>query len=81
MGEADEPYGSDGSVEPQREVARHVVAIDAGIEVWPDTHDGEHNLYWHLADRPSPINCPSLFTPNLCHNHSSAASELAEQRR
>jgi len=44
MQEADEPYGSDGSPELQWKVARQVGAIDAGIEVVPDTRDGEHNL-------------------------------------
>jgi len=58
-----------------------VEAIDAGIEVEPDTHDGEHNLSWQLADRPSPTNSPSPFTPNLGHHHASAASQLAEARR
>jgi len=64
MQEADEPYGSDGSPEPQRKVARQVGAIDAGIEVERDTRDGEHNLSRQLADRPSPTNSPSPFTPN-----------------
>jgi len=81
MHEADEPYGSDGSPEPQRKVARQVGAIDAGIEVEPDTRDGEHNLSQQLADRPSPTNSPSLFTPNPGHHHASAAFELAEARR
>ena len=54
--------------------------IDAGIEVEPDTRDGEHNLSRQLADRPSPTNSPSPFTPNLGHYHASAASELAETR-
>ena len=63
MQESDEPYGSDGSPGPQRKVARQVGAIDAGIEVELDTRDGEHNLSWQLADRTSPTNSPSLFTP------------------
>jgi len=54
MQEADEPYGSDGSPEPQRKVACQVGAIDVGIEVEPDTRDGEHNVIRQLADRPSP---------------------------
>jgi len=78
--EADELYGSDGSPEPQRKVAREVGAIDAGIEVEPDTYDGEHNLSRELADRPSPTNSSSPFTPNPGHHHASAASELAEAR-
>jgi len=81
MQEADEPYGSDGSPEPQRKVAHKVGAIDAGIEVEPDTCDGEHNLSWQLADRTSPTNSPSLFTPNPGHHPASGASELAEARR
>jgi len=67
MQKADEPYGSDGSPEPQRKVARPVGAIDSGIEVEPDTRDGEHNLSWQLADRSSPTNSPSPFTPkSIC---------------
>jgi len=58
-----------------------VGASDAGIEVEPDTRDGEHNLCRQLADRPSPTNSPSLFTPNPGHDHASVASELAEARR
>jgi len=46
MQEADEEHGSDGSVEPQKKVARQVGAIDAGIGVEPDTRDWEHNLSW-----------------------------------
>ena len=56
-------------------------AIHASIEVEPDTRDREHNLSRQLADRPSPTNTPSPFTPNLGHHYSSAASELAEARR
>jgi len=81
MQEADEPYSSDGSPGPQRKVARQVVAIDAGIEVEPDTHNREHNLSWQLADRTSPTNSPSPFTPNPGPHHASAASEQAEARR
>ena len=80
MQEADEPYLSDGSPEPQRKVARQVGAIDAGIEVEPDTGNGEHNLSRQLADRPSARNSPSPFTPNPGHDHASAAFELAEVR-
>jgi len=81
MHEADEPYGSDGSPGPQRKVARQAGAINAGIEVEPDTRDREHNLSWQLADRTSPTNSPSPFTPNPGHHHASAASEQAEARR
>jgi len=81
MQEADEPYGSDGSLEPQRKRACQVGAIDAGIEAEPDTCDGEHNLSRQRADRPSSTNSPSPFTSNQGHNHASAASELAEGRR
>jgi len=56
MEEADEPYCSDGSLPRQRKVACQVGAIDAGIEVDPDTCDGEHNLSPQLADWPSPTN-------------------------
>ena len=81
MQEDDEPSGSYGSPEPQRKVARQVGAIDAGIAVEPDTRNREHNLSRQLADRPSLTNTLSLFTPNLGHDHASAASELAEARR
>ena len=81
MPEANEPYGSDGSLEPLRKVAPQVGAIDAGIEVEPDTRDGEHNLSWQLADRTSATNSPSQFTPNPGHHHASAASEPAEASR
>jgi len=81
MPEADEPYGWDGSLGPQRKVARHVGAINAGIEVNPDTRNGKHNLSWQLADRTSLTNSPSPFTPNPGHHHASAASEQAEARR
>jgi len=80
MQEAHEPYGSDGSTEPERRVARLVGAIDASIEVEPDTRDGEHNLSWQLADRTSPTNSPSPFTPNPGHHHASAVSKQAEGR-
>jgi len=58
-----------------------VGAIDAGIEVEPDTRDGAHNLSWQLASRTSPSNTPSPWTPNPRHHHASAASEQAEARR
>jgi len=58
-----------------------VEAIDAGIEVEPDTGDGEHNLCRQLADSPSLTNSPSPFTPNPGHHHASAASQLAEATR
>jgi len=81
MQDADEPYGSDGSPGLQRNVALQVGAIDTGIEVEPDTRDGEHNLSWQLADRTSPTNSSSPFTPNPGHDHASAASEQAGARR
>jgi len=58
-----------------------VGAIDAGIEVEPDTRNGEHNLSWQLADRTSPTKGLSPFTPNPGHHHASAASAQAEARR
>jgi len=81
MQEADEPYGSNGNPGRQRNEARQVGAIDAGIEVDPDTPDGEHNLSWQVADRTSPTKIPSRFTHNPGHHHGSAASEQAEARR
>jgi len=54
MQKAHESYSSDESLEPQRKVARPVGAMDAGIEVEPDTHDGELNLSPLPADRPGP---------------------------
>ena len=62
-------------------MACQVEAIGAGIEVEPDTRDGEHNLSWQLADRTSPTNSPSPFTPNPGHHPASAASEQAEATR
>jgi len=41
-----------------------VGAIDAGIELEPDTRDREHNLSWQLADKTSTTNSSSPFTPN-----------------
>ena len=61
--------------------APQVGAIDAGIEGELDTGDGKRNLSPQLADRPSPTNSASLFTPNPCHNHQSAAFEQAMARR
>jgi len=58
-----------------------VGAIDAGIEVEPDTRDGKHNLSWQLAGKPSLTESVSLFAPNPGHYHESAASEQAEARR
>jgi len=81
MHEANEPYGSDGSPGPQRKVARQAGAINATIEVEPDTRDGEHNLSWQQADRPSPTNSRSPFTPNPGQHHAIAAAEPAEARR
>jgi len=81
MQEADEPYGLDGSPGPQRKVAHQVGASDVGIEIRPDTSNGEHNLIWQLADRTSPTNSLSPFTPNPGNYHASAASEQAEARR
>jgi len=75
----DEPYSSDESPEPLRKVARHVDAIDAGIEVEPDTLDGELNLSPLPADRPGSPNSPPPLTPNL--GHASSPSEHAEARR
>ena len=57
------------------------MAINPAIEVEPDTSNREHNLSRQLADRPSQTNSPSPFTPNPGHDHGSAASELAEERR
>ena len=65
MLEVNDPYGSDGSPEPQRKVASEVGTIDDGIGVEPDRGDGEHNLTRQLADRPSPINIRSPLTSNL----------------
>jgi len=79
MQEADEPYSSDESPEPQRKVARQVGAMDAGIEVEPDTLDGELNLSPLPADRPGPPNSPPPLTSNP--GHASSPSEHAEARR
>jgi len=79
MQEADEPYSSDESPEPARKVARQVGAMDAGIEVVPDTLDGDLNLSPLPADRPGPPNCPPPLTPNL--SYASSFTEHAEARR
>jgi len=79
--EADEPYGWDGSPESQRKVAHQVGTNDTGIEIELDTRKGEDNRSRQHADRPSPTNSLSPFTPNPGHHHVSAASELAEARR
>jgi len=62
-------------------VARQVEAIDAGIEVEPDTRDGEHNVSRQLANKPSLTNSLSPFTLNPGQYHASAASELVQARR
>jgi len=79
MEEADEPYRSDESPEPQRKVARQVGAMDAGIEVEPDTLEGELNLSPLPADRPGPPNSSLPWTSNP--GHGSSPSEHAETRR
>jgi len=79
MQEADEPYSSDESLEPQRRVARQVGAMDAGIEVEPDTLDGELNLTPLPAATPCPPNSPPPLTPNP--GLASFPSEHAEARR
>jgi len=79
MTEADEPYSADESPEHQRKVARQVGAMDAGIEVEPDTLDGELNLSPLPGNRPGPPNCPPPLTPNP--GHASSPSEHAEARR
>jgi len=81
MKEAHEPYGSDRSQEPQRRVARPVGGIDSALEIEPDTGEGEHNLCWQLADRPSPTNSSSAFTSNPGYHHVSAASDQVGARR
>jgi len=81
MQEAHKLYGSDESPEPQRKVARQVGAINARIEVEPDTRNGEHNLSRQPADRTSPTTSLSPFTPNPGHHDASAVFELAEGRR
>jgi len=79
MQEADEPYSSDESPEPQRKVARQVGAMDAGIEVEPDRLDGELNLSPLPPDRHGPPNSPPPLTPNP--GHAASPSEHAEARR
>ena len=79
MQEVDEPYSSHESPEPERKVARQVGAMDAGIEVEPDTLDGELNLSLLPADRPDPPNSAPPLTPNP--GHMSSPSEDAEASR
>jgi len=79
MQEADEPYSSDESPEPQQKVARQVGAMDAGIEVEQDTLDGELNLSLLPPDRPGPPKGPPPLTTNL--GHASSPSEHAEATR
>ena len=79
MQEAEEPNGSDESLEPQRKVARQVGAMDASIEEEPDTLNGELNLSLLPGDRPGPPNSPPLLTPNP--GHAASCSEHAEARR
>jgi len=79
MQEADEAYSLDESQEPQQKVARQVGAMDAGIEVEPDTVDRELNLSPLPADRPGPPNSLPPLTPNP--GHAWSPSEHAEARR
>ena len=79
MQEADEPYSSDESPEPERKVVRQVGAMDAGIEVEPDTLDGGLKLSPLPADRPGPPNNRPRLTPNP--GHAASCSEHAEARR
>ena len=79
MPESDKPYSSDESPEPQRKVACQVGAMDACIEVEPDTLDGELNLSPLPADRPGRPNRPPLLTPNA--GHAASPFEHAEGRR
>jgi len=79
MQEADEPYSTDESPEPQWQVARQVGGMDAGIEVEPDKLDGECNLSPLPADRPGVPNSPLPLTPNL--GPAASPSEHAEARR
>jgi len=50
-------------------VAGQEGAIDAGIQVQPDTCAGEHNVSRQLADTGSPTKSPSPFTPSPGHHH------------
>ena len=79
MQEADKPYSSDESPEPQPKVARQVGAMDASIEVEPETLDGELNRSPLPADRPVPPNSPAALTPNP--GHAASPSAHAEARR
>jgi len=67
MQEADEPYSSDESPEPQRKVAHPVGAMDASIEVKSHKQDGELNLSPLPADRPGPPNSRPPLSPNPGH--------------
>ena len=80
MKDPNRPYGPDRSPEASRKVACQVEAIDAGIEVEPDTLDGEYNLSRQLAERPSLTDGLFPLTPNLGHYHTSAASVQAQSR-
>ena len=79
MKEAHERYSSDKSPEPQRKLPRPVGAMDAGIEVQPDTLDGEHNLSPLPAERQGPPKGPPPLTPNP--GDASSPSEHVEPRR
>ena len=79
MQEAETPYSSDESPEPQRKVARQVGAMDASIEVEPDTLDGELNLSPVPADTPGPPNGPPPLTANP--GYAASCSEHAEATR
>ena len=78
MQEADKPYSSDESPDPQPKVARQVGAMDASSEVEPETLDGELNRSPLPADRPVPPNTPAALTPNP--GHASSPSDHAEAR-
>jgi len=80
MQEAEEPYSSDQSPEPQRKVARQVWAIYAGIELEPNPLDGLLNLSPLPPDRPGPPKSPPVLTHNPGHAVSTP-SEYAEARR
>jgi len=79
MQEADEPYSSNESPEPDWEVAHHVGAMDAGIAVEPDRLDRELNLTPVPAHRPGPPKSPPPLTPNP--GHVASPSEHAAARR
>jgi len=79
MQEAEEPYSSDDIVEPQRNVAGQVGAMDAGNRVEPDTLDMKLNLSQLPANRPGRPNSPPPLTPNP--GHAASPSDHAEARR